>query len=113
MMPIAIVTAATMMNSSSTLPTAVMTESRENTSSRARIWTITPANEAVCAGAVRLLTLEPLMNLIRRFRDDEGATQDRDEVATGNLLPEHLEQGRRQLDDPRQRQHENPQDQGE
>jgi hypothetical protein len=38
-----------MIDSSSTMPTAVITESSENTTSRARICAITPTNDAVAA----------------------------------------------------------------
>ena len=46
MMPTAMITAAIITHSSSTMPTAVMTESSENTMSSSMIWTITLANEA-------------------------------------------------------------------
>ena len=39
-------TAAIMTHSSSTMPTAVMTESSENTMSSSMIWTMTLANDA-------------------------------------------------------------------
>ena len=48
----AMTTAAIMTRISSTMPTAVMTESSEKTMSRSRIWTITPAKVA------RVLALE-------------------------------------------------------
>ena len=46
MMPTAMMTAATMTHSSSTMPTAVITESSEKTMSSSMIWMITLANDA-------------------------------------------------------------------
>ena len=45
MITIATMTAATITNSSSTMPTAVITESSEKTTSSTRIWAMTAPNE--------------------------------------------------------------------
>ena len=46
MMPTAMMTAVTITHSSSTMPTAVMTESSEKTMSSSMIWMMTLANDA-------------------------------------------------------------------
>ena len=60
MMPTEIITAAIITHSSSTIPTAVMTESSEKTMSSSMIWTMTLANDAATRSErVPFLAFEP------------------------------------------------------
>ncbi len=85
--PIAMTTAAIMTRISSAMPTAVMTESSEKTTSSSTIWIRTPrkliAFDAV-AGPVTT-ALEPLVDLGRRLGQEEQAAADEDQVTAGEL----------------------------
>ena len=82
MIPADTITAATMTATSSTMPTAVITESSENTMSSSMIWTITLAKDAAPAPAgVVLLPLEPLVHLERALAEEEQPAADQDQVA--------------------------------
>ena len=85
MMKQAITTAATMICRSCAMPIAVMIESSENTRSMMMIWTITQANApalalASCSASSRL---DFGMDFVRRFRDQEQAAADQDDVTPG------------------------------
>ena len=85
MMPTAMTTAATMIDRSSAMPTAVITESSEKTMSSSMICRITAANDgATRARAVPFLAFEPLVNLERRLGEQEQAADDQDQVAAGD-----------------------------
>ena len=104
MIPTAMMTAVTMTHSSSTMPTAVMTESSEKTMSRSMIWTITLANDAATRlGRVPLLALELVVDLVRALPHQEEAAEDQDQVAPGDLSADHGEQRLGEPDDPGQR----------
>ena len=82
--PTAMTTAAIMTGSSSAMPTAVRTESSENTMSSRTIWTITlpeRCRPAAGVGVVRLFALERLVDLGRGLPEQEQAAADEDEVA--------------------------------
>ncbi len=97
-------TAATMMERSSAMPTAVITESSEKTMSSSMIWTITAPNDgADLRRAVALLAFEPIVDLERRLGEQEQPAQDQDQVAAGKLVAEQREERRGQADDPGQR----------
>ena len=79
----AMTTAAIMTMTSSTMPTAVMTESRLKTMSSSMIWTITPPNDDGLAGLAHvLLALHAAVDLPGRLGQQEQATAEQDEVAT-------------------------------
>ena len=89
MTPTAMTTATIMMMTSSTMPTAVSTESSEKTMSSRTICTSTPRKEAVPAGRglVRLLAFERLVDLARGLPQQEEAAADEDHVAPRELVP--------------------------
>ena len=82
------------------MPTAVITESSENTMSSSRIWMMTPANEAAAALAVPFLAFQLLVDLVRALGDQEQAADEQDQVAAGDLVTEHGEQRRGQPHHP-------------
>ena len=101
MMATARTTAATMIARSSAMPTAVITESSENTMSSSMICTMTAPNDgAARAELVSFVALEPLVNLERRLGEQEQAAADQDQVASRDPAAEHREQRRGQADDP-------------
>ena len=86
------------------MPTAVMTESSENTMSSSAIWISTEANDAATfARGVPFLPFEPVVDLVGALPEQEEPAQDQDQVAAGDVLAEHGEQRRGQPDDPGQR----------
>ena len=71
------------------MPTAVITESSENTMSSSMIWTITLANDAATRrDGVALLAFEPLVDLERALAEQEQAAADQDQVAPGDRVAE-------------------------
>ena len=105
MMPTARTTAATMIETSSAMPTAVITESSENTMSSTMICTMTAANDgATRRRAVAFLAFEPLVNLERRLAEQEQAAAD---AGSGrgptSRWPNTVNSGVGQPDDPRDR----------
>ena len=94
-----------MIDTSSAMPTAVITESSEKTMSSSMIWTITDANDgATRAELVPFFALELFVNLERRLAEQEQAADDQNQIAARDLLPEHGEERRGQPDDPGNRQ---------
>ena len=82
MMPTASTTAVIMIEMSSAMPTAVITESSEKTMSSSMIWTMTARERRRDARrAVALFAFEPLVNLERRLAEQEQAAADQDQVA--------------------------------
>ncbi len=71
MIPTATTTATTMIANSLTMPTAVITESSENTTSSNRICTMTPVNDTVAA-APRSRRWAPLRPPTARDLGDRG-----------------------------------------
>ena len=82
----AMTTAAIMTGNSLDMPTAVMTESSENTMSRIMIWMITAANEpaALTVLACSSPSSRP-MDLPGRLGDEEQAAAEQDQVAAGDV----------------------------
>ena len=71
------------------MPTAVITESSENTMSSSMICTMTARERRRDARrAVSFLAFEPLVNLERRLAEQEQAAADQDQVAAGDVLAE-------------------------
>ena len=103
MTPTAMTIAMIMTASWSTKPTAVMTESSEKTMSMRPIWMMTLRNPE-CFGAwpFALFTLEAVVNLEGRLREQEQAAADENEVAAGDFDVAHGEQRRLKPHDPRQ-----------
>ena len=100
----AITTAAIMTRTSSAMPTAVSTESSENTMSSRTIWTSTLAHRGrrrIRRDVVGGFALERLADLGRGLPEQEDAAADEDEVAPRELVAVEREHGRRQADDPR------------
>ena len=80
-------TAAIMTASSSTMPTAVMIESSENTRSMTMICRMTAAKVALTrARACAFLAFERLVDFAGALPDQEQAAGDQDQVAAGDLL---------------------------
>ena len=77
----AMITAAIMTGSSSTMPTAVMTESSENTMSSTTICPMIGQKAACLALAVLVAALERLVDLGGRLDEEEHAADDQDHVA--------------------------------
>jgi hypothetical protein len=65
------------------MPTAVITESSENTTSSSRICTITPAKETVTPAGGRLAVgaLQFLMHLDHAFPDQEESAHEQNQIA--------------------------------
>jgi hypothetical protein len=97
-------TAATITGTLSAIPTAVITESSENTMSSSMIWPMTDANDgATPRRTVAFHPFEPLVDLNGRLAEKEESAAEQNEIAAGNLLRKHGEDRRRQSDDPRNR----------
>ena len=78
-----------MTGTSSTMPTAVMIESSENTMSMMMICRITAPNVALHrARRLALDALEQLVDLVRALPQQEEPADDQDEVAAGDRLAE-------------------------
>jgi hypothetical protein len=84
MMPSAMTLAAIMIATSSTMPTAVITESSENTMSMTMICATT-ATERSCSACGRFggfVSLDFLVYLVGCLSDEEQATENQDEPAS-------------------------------
>ncbi len=69
------------------MPTAVITESSENTMSSSMIWTITLANDAATRPrGVALLAFQLVVDLERALGEQEEPAADQDQVAPGELV---------------------------
>ena len=105
MSPTDTTTAAIMIATSSTMPTAVMMESRENTRSIRMIWKMTaPKVAATTAFAFLGPAFNQMMDLLRAFPDQEEAARDQDEVPSGYFHGRDGEERLLGADDPGERQ---------
>ena len=87
-------TATIMIATSSTIPTAVSTESSEKTMSSRRIWMRTPPNDAVFAlrrGVMGRLAFEGFVDLGRGLPEQEQAAAYQDQVAPRQVPPEQAD----------------------
>ena len=101
MKPTAMTTAATITPRSSAIPTAVITESSENTMSSSMIWISTLGSDGPHPDrCLALLALQPLVDLAGALGQQEQAAHDQDQVSAGDLFAENGEQWGRELDDP-------------
>ena len=85
MTPTAITIAITMTTTCWAMPTAVITESSENTMSSTRICTSTTPNVRPCRPLTVLLVvrhLELVVDLVRRLGDEEQPAAEQDQVAS-------------------------------
>ena len=103
MTPTAMRIAAIMIGISSTSPTAVRTESSENTMSSATIWASVPPNDAEPpdVGRMRLLALDRFEDLGACLPEQEQAADDQDDVAPRELEAPDRDHRGGQADDPR------------
>ena len=94
MITTAMTIAAIMIETSSTMPTAVITESSEKTISSSAICVSTDANDVGCAVPTRrLLPFQPLVNFVRALPQQEQAADEQDQIAAGNLLAPSVKSG--------------------
>ena len=104
MNPTATTTAATITPISSTIPTAVMTESSEKTMSSSMIWISTlRERRRHPGGRLALLALQPLVDLVGALGQEEQPADQEHQVAARDLLAEDGEERRREPDDPGER----------
>ena len=101
MTPTDTITAATMIDTSSAMPTAVITESSENTMSSNMIWTITDANDGAtradpCPSSPSSRSWISSVALPSR----NSPPTDQDQVTPRDRLAEDREERSRQPDDP-------------
>ena len=94
MMATATTTAATMIERSSAMPTAVITESSENTMSSTMICAITAANDGYdLRRSMALLAFEAVVNLERRLGQQEQAAAEQNQVAAREPLSNSVKSG--------------------
>jgi hypothetical protein len=111
----AMTTAAIMIDTCSTMPTAVITESSENTISSSRICTMTLVNDGRLASpALSAPAFQLVVNFMGALGDEEQAADQQDHVAAGNPLTGHGDERRRQAHHPRDGQQQpEPRDHGQ
>ena len=86
------------------MPTAVITESSEKTISSSMIWMMTLVNDDGGPSApVLSCALELLVDLERRFAEQEETAAEENQVAAGDILVDDREERVGQADDPRDR----------
>ena len=107
MIATATTTATIITATSSAMPTAVITESSENTMSSSMICPMTAANDgATRAADMAVLAFELLVNLARRLEEEEQPAAGKDQIAAREFVVEDRdrEERRGQLHDPGDRQ---------
>jgi len=94
-----------------TMPTAVITESSENTMSSNMIWISTAVNDDTDAPRPAPLALQLAMDLLGTFRHKEQPPDDHDQIPPAQPVPEYSDPRLRQPRHPRNRQQqEDPHD---